>query len=142
MTFTSRPSLRIAVLAAVAAGAVLLPAASAVADASAPVDRPAKVLSSASPKPERVKAPTDATKSTGPAVTPRGGVAAGDRPAPSVLPKDAKATTTVPRGGVAAGERPAGDDTAALIGSAAGIALLAGAGTVVLRRRPAVRHTA
>ncbi|MER6998516.1 sortase-dependent protein [Streptomyces sp. NPDC000410] len=43
-----------------------------------------------------------------------------------------------PRGGVAAGERPvanAGDNTATLVGSAAGVALLAGVGTIVLRRR-------
>ncbi len=50
------------------------------------------------------------------------------------------APAVTPRGGVAAGERPAGsgdNSTALLAGSTAGAALLAGAGTFVLRRRSA-----
>lgn len=85
------------------------------------------------------------------AVTPRGGVAAGDKPAvdpkratpapavgqPAAESKRAGATRP-PRGGVAAGDRPAeasGNSTAAIAGSAIGFALLAGAGTFVVRRR-------
>ncbi|KAB2588762.1 hypothetical protein F5983_30835, partial [Streptomyces arboris] len=65
----------------------------------------------------------------------------GDRPAPaaSEAPREATpAPAVAPRGGVAAGERPAGtgdNSTTALAGSVAGAALLAGAGTLVLRRR-------
>ncbi|MFF1966102.1 hypothetical protein ACFVW5_21305, partial [Streptomyces sp. NPDC058232] len=76
-------SLRTAVLTAVAAGAVLVPSATAV----------ASVASDAKPKPsvaatERTPAPargTDAGKPTrgeAPSAAPRGGVAAGDRPSP------------------------------------------------------------
>ncbi|MEO3978193.1 hypothetical protein [Streptomyces sp. CAU 1734] len=83
---------------------------------------------------------------------PRGGVAAGDKPSPAVkekrgagdtrvidLSRDGKATT--PRGGVAAGEQPAAaggsGNTAVIVGSVAGFALLAGASTLVIRRRGA-----
>ncbi|SCE19300.1 hypothetical protein GA0115239_13084, partial [Streptomyces sp. BpilaLS-43] len=46
-----------------------------------------------------------------------------------------------PRGGVDAGERPAGStDATALYGSAAGAILLAGAGTLVVRRRSAAQR--
>ncbi|CAM5661398.1 hypothetical protein [Streptomyces badius] len=136
--FPSRTTLRAAVLAAVAAGAVLVPSAAAFADASPRPSAPAEVTLS----PERSKAAAEAPKEAAPAVTPRGGVAAGDRPAPA--PKEAApaepAPAVTPRGGVAAGERPVGsgdNSTALLAGSAAGAALLAGAGTLVLRRRSA-----
>ncbi|MFI7286178.1 hypothetical protein ACIBRY_05900 [Streptomyces anulatus] len=130
--FPSRLTLRAAVLAAVAAGAVLVPSAAAFADASPKPSEPAVVDLSSKPS----EAPTKAPKDAGPAVTPRGGVAAGDRPAPA--PKEAGPAVT-PRGGVAAGERPAGsgDNAAVLAGSVAGTALLAGVGTIVLRRRSA-----
>lgn len=86
------------------------------------------------------KAADDAAKDAArPAVTPRGGVAAGEGPAPAPAPKEAAPAVT-PRGGVAAGERPAGsgdNSTAVLAGSVAGTALLAGVGTIVLRRRSA-----
>lgn len=128
-----RPSLRSALLAALAAGAVLVPATSAFADSA-----PAKP-SSASAEPSaaaRPAASAEPAQSARPSAVPRGGVAAGDRPsaAPSAVP------ATAPRGGVAAGERPAGgsnDGTAALVGTALGAVLVAGAGTVVLRRRSA-----
>ncbi|MGW9245864.1 hypothetical protein [Streptomyces badius] len=136
--FPSRTTLRAAVLAAVAAGAVLVPSAAAFADASPRPSAPAEVTLS----PERSKAAAETPKEAAPAVTPRGGVAAGDRPAPA--PKKAApaepAPAVTPRGGVAAGERPVGsgdNSTALLAGSAAGAALLAGAGTLVLRRRSA-----
>ncbi|MBT2900696.1 hypothetical protein [Streptomyces sp. McG3] len=157
--FPSRRTLRAAVLAAVAAGAVLVPSAAAFADASPKSSEPAVVDLSSKPSEAPTKTPEDAgpavaprggvaagdrpapaPKEAGPAeaapaVTPRGGVAAGDRPAPA--PKDAGPAVT-PRGGVAAGERPAGggdNSTAVLAGSVAGTALLAGVGTIVLRRR-------
>ncbi|MFJ6808300.1 hypothetical protein ACIQRK_20090 [Streptomyces anulatus] len=156
--FPSRRTLRAAVLAAVAAGAVLVPSAAAFADSTPKPSEPAVVDLS-----ER-KAADDAAKDAArPAVTPRGGVAAGDRPAPAPAeagpekaapsvtprggvaagegpapaPKEAAPAVT-PRGGVAAGERPAGsgdNSTAVLAGSVAGTALLAGVGTIVLRRR-------
>lgn len=71
-----------------------------------------------------------------PSAVPRGGVAAGDKPAPARGGKRVAA----PRGGVNAGERPAGSasgNTTALAGSAAALALVAGAGTFVVRRRSA-----
>ncbi|MDX3484304.1 hypothetical protein [Streptomyces sp. ID05-18] len=136
--FPSRRTLRAAVLAAVAAGAVLVPSAAAFADASPKPSKPAVVDQSSKPS----EAPTETPKDTAPAVTPRGGVAAGEgrssAPTPAPAPKDAGPAVT-PRGGVAAGERPAGsgdNSTAVLAGSVAGTALLAGVGTLVLRRRP------
>ncbi|MFE6984651.1 hypothetical protein [Streptomyces griseus] len=137
----SRPTLRAAVLAAVAAGAVLVPSAAAFADASPKPSEPAV----ATPSPERSEAAAEAPRDAAPSAVPRGGVAAGDRPAPA--PKEAApaeaAPSVTPRGGVAAGERPAGsgdNSTAVLAGSVAGAALLAGAGTIVLRRRSAAGH--
>ncbi|MFH9396669.1 hypothetical protein [Streptomyces sp. NPDC017556] len=152
--FPSRRTLRAAVLAAVAAGAVLVPSAAAFADASPKPSEPTVAdLSESKPpvvdlsesKPPVVdlserKAADDAAKDGArPAVTPRGGVAAGEGPAPAPAAKEAAPVVT-PRGGVAAGERPAGsgdNSTAVLAGSAAGTALLAGVGTIVLRRRSA-----
>ncbi|BFP50992.1 hypothetical protein SCMC78_07990 [Streptomyces sp. CMC78] len=137
-TLISRPTLRAAVLAAVAAGAVLVPSAAAFADASPKPSEPAAVTT---PSPERSEAAAEAPRdAAAPSAVPRGGVAAGDRPAPAA--KEAAPAVT-PRGGVAAGERPAGsgdNSTAVLAGSVAGAALLAGAGTLVLRRRSAAGH--
>lgn len=133
--FPSRRTLRAAVLAAVAAGAVLVPSTAAFADASPKPSEPAVVDLSSKPS----EAPSETPRAVAPAVTPRGGVAAGDRPAPA--PREAGPARTpdvTPRGGVAAGERPAGggdNSTAVLAGSVAGTALLAGVGTIVLRRR-------
>lgn len=136
---TARLSLRTAVLAAAAAAAVLVPSTAAFAD---PTPRPSAPAESAPEvSPERAKAAKAAEAApTGarPSVAPRGGVAAGDRPAPAAPREAATAPAVTPRGGVAAGERPAGtgdNGTTALAGSVAGAALLAGAGTLVLRRR-------
>ncbi|MEU3831144.1 hypothetical protein AB0E97_00660 [Streptomyces microflavus] len=133
---TARLTLRTAVLAAVAAGAVLVPTTAAFADAT---PKPAVPSDSApSVSPERAKAAEAAPQEARPSVAPRGGVAAGDRPAPAAPQEATPAPAVAPRGGVAAGERPAGagdNSTTAIAGSVAGFALLAGAGTFVLRRR-------
>ncbi|MFE9461968.1 hypothetical protein [Streptomyces californicus] len=121
--FTSRRTLRGAVLAAVAAGAVLVPSAAAFADSSPkPVasEPAASEPAPAAPSPERSEAASAAPGEAAPAPAPRGGVAAGERPA-------ADSGTT---------------GTTVLAGSAVGAVLLAGAGTIVLRRRSAAGHTA
>ncbi|MYX74160.1 hypothetical protein [Streptomyces sp. SID3915] len=113
-----RPTLRTAVLAATALGAVLLPSAVAVAD-SAPSPVPADSVNTPTPVPDSQRA-----ESTEPP--------AAAEPVPA---------GAVPRGGVDAGERPAGStDATALYGSAAGAILLAGAGTLVVRRRSAAQR--
>ncbi|MEE1845829.1 hypothetical protein ABZ776_21645 [Streptomyces sp. NPDC007076] len=126
--------LRTAVLAAVAAGAVLVPSAAAFADASP--STPSVERSAAAGTNGGAGATPEAAQ---PSAVPRGGVAAGDSPAPAVK----RPGSAAPRGGVAAGERPAGtsgDSTTMIAGSAAGALLLAGAGTVVLRRRSAAQR--
>ncbi|GGT38697.1 hypothetical protein GCM10010207_43630 [Streptomyces atratus] len=136
-----RLSLRTALLAAVAAGAVLVPSTAAFAD-STPAPKPS-VERSAAAAPAGTTAPTRGSE---PTVVPRGGVAAGDSPAPAKVERPAagkRSAGAAPRGGVAAGERPAGtsgDSTTALAGSAAAAVLVAGAGTVVLRRRSAAQR--
>ncbi|WP_326769098.1 hypothetical protein OG978_35240 [Streptomyces sp. NBC_01591] len=140
-----RLSLRTAVLAAVAAGAVLVPSAAAFAD-SAPSPSAPSVRKSAAAARADGGATAVPKERAQPSVAPRGGVAAGDSPAPA----PAKTAATVkrpgaaaPRGGVAAGERPvgtAGDRTTAVAGSAAAALLVAGAGTIVLRRRSAAQR--
>ncbi|WP_328320903.1 hypothetical protein [Streptomyces sp. NBC_00388] len=137
-----RLSLRTAVLAAVAVGTVLVPSTAAFASDS-PKPAAAKTEPSAAPADRsEAAARANAPRAVRPGTAPRGGVAAGDKPAPKArvatpVPKDRAAAAPAPRGGVAAGERPTGNSgtTPALIGSAAGAVLLAGAGTVVLRRR-------
>ncbi|NEB57147.1 hypothetical protein G3I48_33460, partial [Streptomyces griseus] len=64
--FPSRRTLRAAVLAAVAAGAVLVPSAAAFADATPKPSEPAAVDLSAKP----VEAPSEAPKDAGPAPAP------------------------------------------------------------------------
>ncbi|MFI9628537.1 sortase-dependent protein [Streptomyces sp. NPDC052042] len=116
-----RSILRTAVLAAVAAGAVLAPSAAAFADTPAPTASPADRAEQGTPEnPVLIK---DASK-------PIGDIKLGES---STAPRG-----VAPRGGVAAGERPvaASDgNTAVLAGSAAAALLVAGAGTLVLRRR-------
>ncbi|MFD7550495.1 hypothetical protein ACFV0R_34545 [Streptomyces sp. NPDC059578] len=123
-----RTILRRAALLSVAVGAVLAPTA-AVASDSPEKPRGAMVLT-----PKDSPAPA----------TARGGVAAGTAtPSPTPpsreIPKVSLAEgdrAVTPRGGVAAGERPVEQSgSPALIGSAAGLVLLAGAGAVVVRRR-------
>ncbi|MFG3430704.1 hypothetical protein [Streptomyces californicus] len=152
--FTSRRTLRGAVLAAVAAGAVLVPSAAAFADsspkpvASAPAAAaPSPERSEAAPEAPREAAP-EAPREAAPAPAPRGGVAAGEAPtpAPKAAEPEVAAPEAAPRGGVAAGERPVADGgttgTTVLAGSAVGAVLLAGVGTIVLRRRSAAGHAA
>lgn len=117
-----RTTLRTAVLAVVATGAVILPTAAAVAD-----DTP-----TATPTPS-VAAPAASPSPTAGAAEP----SASASPAPS----EVVTPGTMPRGGVDAGERPAhGTDDTTLYGSATGAVLLAGACALVLRRRSAARH--
>lgn len=145
-------SLRAAVFATAVAGGVLA-APSATAFASDTPPKPKPTVSK--PAPEDVakkRAAAEDAKQKAPGALPRGGVAAGDKPvvreeAPKTTPKPVsdearKRAGQPPRGGVAAGERPesGSDSTATLIGSAAGLTLLAGAGTMVLRRRTTVRR--
>ncbi|MEU2564617.1 hypothetical protein ABZ626_35590 [Streptomyces longispororuber] len=157
---TRAGSLRAAVVAsAVAAGVLGAPSAVAFASESAPKPKPTATESTPAPAPaeaqddvakKRAAAKEQAQRETAPRpAPPRGGVAAGDKPTaePSAAPGTPERATVkaprdqtapAPRGGVAAGERPAtgGDDnTVALLGSAAGIALAAGVGTMALRRR-------
>ncbi|MGW1553288.1 LPXTG cell wall anchor domain-containing protein [Streptomyces sp. NPDC002346] len=118
MSHRPRPTLRTAVLTAVAAGAVLLPSATAL----------ASVPSDATPSPS-----VTSTERT-PAPAPEAG---------SSRPARGEGPSVAPRGGVAAGERPIGttsNTTTAVAGSVAAAALLGGAGTLVLRRRRATAH--
>ncbi|MER5359645.1 hypothetical protein [Streptomyces sp. NPDC002785] len=137
-----RLSLRTVVLAAVAVGAVLVPSTTAFADSAPASPAPSVEPSAAAARAGATTAPTPGAE---PSVVPRGGVAAGDSPAPAVeRPAAAKRSAgAAPRGGVAAGERPAGtsgDSTTALAGSATAALLVAGAGTFVLRRRSAAQQ--
>ncbi|MFD9075204.1 hypothetical protein [Streptomyces lasiicapitis] len=154
-------SLRAAAVATAVAGGVLAaPAATAFANDATPKPKPTvSKPSDEDAVKEKRDAAEEAKKEGRPSVAPpRGGVAAGDKP---VVREDTKPTpkpvspeerkkvaadraAQAPKGGVAAGERPAsgGDGTATLVGSAAGIALLAGASTIVLRRRAAGRTQA
>ncbi|MEU5718734.1 LPXTG cell wall anchor domain-containing protein [Streptomyces sp. NPDC020403] len=118
---SSRSFLRTALLGLVATGAVLAPAAAAVADDA--------------PKPAAPAADRQATSSPAPRTSAPTAV-------PSQAATDTDTTRPMPRGGVAAGERPVADtgSATALYGSAAGAVLLAGAGTIVLRRRSATHH--
>ncbi|MDQ0779288.1 hypothetical protein QF026_007754 [Streptomyces aurantiacus] len=112
-------TLRLAVLTAVAAGAMLVPVSAAVAD---------------DPTPTQTASPSD----DGPTLKEK---TAADKKAKELEARKAAAGKDLPRGGVAAGEAPADDNgVTTLAGSAAGALLLAGAGTYVLRRRSAARH--
>ncbi|MFE6037337.1 LPXTG cell wall anchor domain-containing protein [Streptomyces sp. NPDC056452] len=116
-----RSTLRTAVLTAVATGAVLVPSTAAVADDATPKPVPTAAERTATPSP----APEAAEPSAAPA------------------PAEKSRSRVTPRGGVAAGERAAtetGGGSTALYGSAAGAVLLAGAGTFVLRRRSAAHR--
>lgn len=111
-----RPTLRTAVLTAVAMGAVLLPTAAAVADGT-PTPAPAEPTATTAPTPSE----------TSRVATP--------------VPAESVPAGTMPRGGVDAGERTArGTGDTALYGTAAGAVALAGAGAYVLRRRSAAQR--
>ncbi|MDQ0792842.1 hypothetical protein [Streptomyces sp. B1I3] len=127
---SSRSTLRTALLGLVAAGAVLAPAASAVAsDSPKPAATAADRTATPSPVPEGTE-PTEAPQAAEPSTAPAPARAEADR------------TPALPRGGVAAGERPVvGTDAATtLYGPAAGAVLLAGVATFVLRRRSAAHR--
>ncbi|MEV1026239.1 LPXTG cell wall anchor domain-containing protein [Streptomyces sp. NPDC050264] len=113
-------SLRSAAVAAAVAAGVLVPAGTALASDTTPKpvasDRAAAEKADKSPAPARDT--DEARKRAAAAQAPRGGVAAGERPATG----DGSADTST-----------------ALIGSLSAAALLAGAGTVVLRRRASQR---
>ncbi|WP_329019586.1 LPXTG cell wall anchor domain-containing protein [Streptomyces sp. NBC_00690] len=119
-----RLSLRALAVVVTAAGALLAPAAVAVADSSPTpvVSLDATVTPSPSEKVKRVPLAESGTSESRPEVT---------RP------------TVMPRGGVAAGEQPtaaAGDDSSVsmpLLAASTGV-LLAGAGVLVIRRRNTV----
>ncbi|MFH8474126.1 hypothetical protein [Streptomyces sp. NPDC018000] len=138
-----RLSLRTAVLAAVAVGAVLVPSTAAFADSTPAPKAPSVERSAAAGRSDSATPPTPGAK---PSVVPIGVVAAGDGPAGvkgKRLNLAERSAAAAPRGGVAAGERPAGtsgDSTTALAGSATAALLVAGAGTFVLRRRSAAQQ--
>ncbi|WP_445403142.1 hypothetical protein ACSMX9_29065 [Streptomyces sp. LE64] len=139
---THRTALRRAALLTIAVGGVLAPTSVAVAS-QPPADRPAPLFASdASPAPAR----DGGQRVSLVPVTPRGGVAAGEAtPTPGLreAPVEDAGMRAAPRGGVAAGERPAErGGSAALVGSAAGLLMLAGAGGFVVRRRTAGRPSA
>ncbi|MFH9548528.1 sortase-dependent protein [Streptomyces sp. NPDC017435] len=124
-----RLTLRFAVLTALASGVLLAPATAAVAADPTPSASPATDQDTAV-----AKRKAEADK------------AAKAKEAKEGL-RDAGSDDRLPRGGVAAGEAVTetgsdGDNTTALAGSAAGVLLLAGAGTFVVRRRTAARHHA
>ncbi|MFJ2215215.1 sortase-dependent protein [Streptomyces sp. NPDC101062] len=119
--------LRLAVLTAVAAGAMLVPATAAVASDQAQASVPhAAASEKPGDKSAGAKMKEDAVQK-----------AAAARKAEAAKKAGAD---TVPRGAVAAGEAQAGSSgVAPLAGTAAGALLLAGAGTFVLRRRATAR---
>ncbi|WP_329277598.1 sortase-dependent protein [Streptomyces sp. NBC_01451] len=124
---TPRPlsTLRIAVLAGVAVGALLVPATAAF--ATDPTPTPGATDSTPSDKEALAKKKAEDARAL--------------KEAEARKAEAAKAGKDYPRGGVAAGEAPAQDgNTGALIGSATGALLLAGAGTYVLRRRTTARR--
>ncbi|AXG82696.1 hypothetical protein [Streptomyces paludis] len=144
--------LHFAVLTALTAGALLVPAAAAVAsDGSGPATGASAVPKESVPDKERLaekeKAAADqrAKEPADQRTFPKE-IATGEIPpekARQIAAEKARADGVWPRGSVAAGEAPAGSTgTAALAGSAAGTLLLAGAGTFVLRRRSSQRPTA
>ncbi|MEV7425643.1 MULTISPECIES: hypothetical protein [unclassified Streptomyces] len=133
--------LRAAVLSAVAAGALLVPTSAAFAS-SDPTPVPADQAPSTAPAGKRAEDAAAADKKAEDAAAAKAGISREEYKKMQDL-KTGRAAQPAPRGGVAAGEAPAADSGfAALAGTAAGGLLLAGAGTFVLRRRSAERHTA
>jgi hypothetical protein len=134
-----RLSLRALALATAVAGALIVPSTAAFADTT-----PSPRATERTPAPSKGGDTVTAPRDRGPSAAPRGGVAAGDRRTPAPASDQvSKRRSAAPRGGVNAGEQPAGNEsgtTAALAGSAAALALVAGAGTVVVRRRAAAHR--
>ncbi|MFF3729374.1 sortase-dependent protein [Streptomyces sp. NPDC002476] len=139
-----RSTLRTAVLAAVAAGAVLVPSTAAFADSPAPV---ASTTRKGTPEnPVVIKDRSKHVRKINLGESSPNPVVIKDRSEPvrkiNLGESSPAPRGTVPRGGVAAGERPvaASDhNTTVLAGSAAAALLVAGAGTFVLRRRAAAQ---
>lgn len=132
-----RHRLRLVVLPALVAGAMLVPVTAAVASDG----KPTPSVSEADKKTAADKEKEDAAKKAE-AVKKASGEGISKEEAEKKAAADkAAAAKEVPRGGVAAGEAPAKDSGATtLVGSAAGALLLAGAGTYVVRRRSAARR--
>ncbi|MEV4996593.1 LPXTG cell wall anchor domain-containing protein [Streptomyces niveus] len=126
-----RHRLRLVVLPALVAGAMLVPVTAAVASDG----KPTPSASEADKKTAADKEKEDAAKKAEAAKKASGEGISKEEAEKKAAAKD------VPRGGVAAGEAPATDSGATtLVGSAAGALLLAGAGTYVVRRRSAARR--
>ncbi|WP_320784645.1 LPXTG cell wall anchor domain-containing protein [Streptomyces sp. CRN 30] len=130
MSLSHRLPLRAAVVTLGVTGAVLLPTTGALATDD-PTRAPSAAPSEATEaKPEPTTAPEDGADRTD-----RAEEVEAAEPAEDNGPTRAPQQGEIPRGGVAAGERPATDSNTTLYGTAAGTVLLAGAGTYVLRRR-------
>ncbi|MEV8426089.1 LPXTG cell wall anchor domain-containing protein [Streptomyces niveus] len=126
-----RHRLRLVVLPALVAGAMLVPVTAAVASDGKPTPSASETgKTTAEKEKEDAAKKAEALKR-----------ASGEGISKEEAAKKAAAAKEVPRGGVAAGEAPATDSGATtLVGSAAGALLLAGAGTYVVRRRSAARR--
>ncbi|MFD4116501.1 LPXTG cell wall anchor domain-containing protein [Streptomyces niveus] len=126
-----RHRLRLVVLPALVAGAMLVPVTAAVASDGKPTpsaSEPDKKTAADKEKEDAAKKAEAVKKASGEGISK-------EEAEKKAAAKD------VPRGGVAAGEAPATDSGATtLVGSAAGALLLAGAGTYVVRRRSAARR--
>lgn len=132
-----RHRLRLVVLPALVAGALLVPVTAAVASDG----KPTPSASEAEEKTTAEKMKEDAAKKAAGAKEASGDPISKEDAAKKAAADKAAGAKQAPRGGVAAGEAPAGDSgTATLVGSAAGALLLAGAGTFVVRRRSAARR--
>ncbi|MFF5088307.1 hypothetical protein [Streptomyces niveus] len=131
-----RHRLRLIVLPALVAGAMLVPVTAAVASDGKPTPS-----ASETGKTTAEKEKEDAAKKAEAVKKASGEGISTEEAEKKAAAEKAAAAKEVPRGGVAAGEAPATDSGAtALVGSAAGALLLAGAGTYVVRRRSAARR--
>ncbi|MFC8827007.1 hypothetical protein ACFT9I_16900 [Streptomyces sp. NPDC057137] len=139
-----RHRLRLVVLPAVVAGAMLVPVSAAVASDGKPTpsasvaDEEKSVAEKKKEDAAKERSDKDAAAKKAAAAKEASGQ---EKMTKEKAAKKAAAAKQAPRGGVAAGEAPAEDSaTATLVGSAAGALLLAGAGTFVVRRRSAARR--
>ncbi|WP_128380133.1 hypothetical protein [Streptomyces cavernae] len=136
-------TLRLAVLTAVAAGALLVPAGAAV--AADPTAVPSTTTDNPTPADREAIAEKEAAAKKAEAAKKAGSESLSPEEAKTRKLEEArkaKDTQRLPRGGVAAGESTAENSgsTMTIAGSATGALLLAGAGTFVLRRRSAHRR--
>ncbi|WP_329114235.1 sortase-dependent protein [Streptomyces sp. NBC_01353] len=135
-------TLRTAAFTTAVIGGVLLPSTSAFAS-----DGPSAAPSDSTVRPTAAADATPDSRSDKPQATPAPTSPEKERDTgdtePRPVPDRTSGEVAAPRGGVAAGERPAdrsGDNTTAIAGSVAGAAILAGAGSVMLRRRGAAHR--